>query len=251
METPKALNVLRISLEIQLGLVANQYVAFAVHTLQYDIENNPQYLSKELSLESIGSELAPAVDELLSREGGIVLLGSPDTGRSTISRTFPRLTTFAKLGGFEEVALASGCKYFWTDNVGAWWLTAPFNKRVLYTNLSRVRFRALPFPDGSIFLPVRFQTPSGHDLVFSELFRFSTSPYKLVSRGELQMVRNSPAEICEAHREMIARVDGYWVETDRDRELQERVSRINGKYPGSHQLQLASVFLNKYPHLLE
>lgn len=247
---PTEFTALRSSIQKTLQLPTNRYIAVALHTLQYDIDNNPQYEAKESSLESLGSDLSPAIDQLQSQGLSVILLGSLDTGRSQIPRDIPRLTNFAKLGGPEEVALASGCEYFWTDNVGAWWLGAPFNKRVLYTNLSRTRIRSLPFADGTLFLPVRFQTRSGRDLVFSELFELDTSPYKLVSHGELRMIRNSPNEICDAHHEMLARIGGYWADSEHDIELQERFSCINARYPGSHQLKLASVFLNNYPHLL-
>lgn len=229
----------------------DNYVAFAVHTLQYDAEHNPQYQAKESSLESVGHELVDAVRFLKTLGMGVVLLGSKDTARSHIPEVFARLTDFSRLGGLDEVVLAAHCRYFWSDCVGAWLLSAPFGKPVLMTNEARIRTRVSSFPQDHLVVPVRYRDSSGRDLTYREMFGSQSSLYKAASRGEIQLIRNSPSELVDAHAEMIARLKGTWTETDEMRTLRKRFESVNAEFPNNAKVNVASTFLQAHPHLLD
>jgi len=241
----------RASILASFNLRELQFVALAVHTREYDEKMNPHYARKEYALESIGSGLTDSIDSLTEQDIDVVILGSIDTGKSRIDRELLRLSQRVELGGFEEVAVASVCKYFWSDNVGAWHLSAPFSRPVLFSNEARLRQRRGVIPREHLFVPARYVTQSGHELSFRDLLMATSSPYKAVSRGELRMIRNSPEEINNAHREMIARCDGTWEPDETASEVEERFRRLLSQFPELHQVRVASDFLVRHAHLID
>lgn len=194
-----------------IGCRDSGYVAMAVYSMKYDEERAPAQLSKSRIMESHGDELASGVDYLRSRGLDVIMLGSPDVGRSHVPRDLPRLSDFGRLGGPHEVALASGCDYFWSDNVGAWWLACPFMRPVLCTNDAR------PLSNASyVAYHVQYRSLDGELLTWRQLLHREIvegrAPMKDAAKGNLVMVKNSPEEIISAHEEMIRRVAGSYVE---------------------------------------
>jgi len=225
----------------ELGCHGSGYVTMAVYSMQYDEERAPAQVSKSRVMESDGELLAFGVDYLRSRGLDVVMLGSPDVGRSHVPRDLPRLSDFGSLGGPHEVALASGCQYFWTDNVGAWWLACPFTRPVLNTNDAR------PLGRGPYLCHyVKYQTLDGDFLTWRQLlYREITegrAPMKDVGRGELSMVRNSPQEIVAVHQEMLERVAGTYVEDAYTKGLRSRFNAIYQEF-GKTPPQVSGVFL--------
>jgi len=247
----KNLANLRTSLLKDLGQKDEEYVLMTVYTMAYEEERNPRFRDSVRFLETVGEEMVDGIDFLVNNQIGVILLGSPDTGRSMIPRTIPRLSDFGVLGGSEEVALASGCKYFWTDNVGAWWLTAPFHRPVLHTNFHHKTPRK-PTLGRDLFVPRRYQTLDGRFLTLREMLYMEGNPYKAALRGELLLIRNSPEEVMEAQQEMLARVNGEWYETDEMRHRREYVERMYDEYVNEdlHPLRLPAKFLERHEYLL-
>jgi len=251
MELPPSLLALRDSLFQELKLANDEYVLMSVYTMDYERERNPRFLETVRLLETHGDDLVEGIDFVRSQNLGVVMVGSPDTGRSRVLREFPRLAEFGKLGGPQEVALASGCQYFWTDNVGAWWLIAPFQKPVLHTNFHH---KTPPHPTAGrdLYLPRRYMTPEGKTLSLREMLYMEGSPNKAALRGELVMIRNSPAEIVEAHQEMMARIDGSWIETPSMRARHNHVVKLYSNYRAQplHPMRIAASFLERHEELL-
>jgi len=241
---------LRTRLLAQINCKSSQVVAMAVFTLQYEENSNPRYLSFEKPKESRGAELAGAVDYLLNRNIDVVMLGATDSGVSRIPRNIPRLSEFGQHGGPEEVAIASGCMYFWSDNVGASWLSVPFGRPVLFTNFSRIVL-STPMPRGHLTVPCRYETLDGRKLTIEELLATRSPTYKAVSRGDLRLKRNSPDELLEAHREMIDRLNGTWSEDNEARELRIRLETICSRYEDLYPFNVSSYFLKKHRYLLD
>lgn len=234
-----------------IDLLESRYVAMAVHTTQYDEEANVRYAKKEASRESNGEELAQAIDFLAGQNIHTVLLGAKDTRKSHIPRNIPRLSEFGQHGGPQEVVIASGCEYFWTDDVGAWWLAVPFGRPVLFSNFTRILIRRGVQPRGHLVVPARYETLDGRKLTFEEILATRSPTYKAVSRGELRLIRNSPEEIIEGHREMIARVAGTWEDDAVGQELQSRLRSVFSRYERWHPLNVSSFFLKQHPYLID
>jgi putative glycosyltransferase (TIGR04372 family) len=211
--------------------------------MQYEEERAPAQVSKSRVLESNGEVLALGVDYLRSRGLDVIMLGSPDVGPSHVPRILPRLSEFGSLGGPHEVALASGCEYFWTDNVGAWWLAFPFNRPVLCTNDAR--------PLGvsqAVTCYVQYRTLDGELLTWRQLlYRQIVEGRSLLgdaSRGELVMVKNSPEEIVAVHQEMIERVAGTYREDAQTRQLRAKFGAVYEEF-GRTPPQASGTFLRR------
>lgn len=248
---PRGIDSLRTSLLKNLGLRPYGFVAMAVYTAAYERERNPRFVQATANLISSGVELVEGIDYLKTSGLDVVLLGSPDTGKSLIPRRFLRLADFGHLGGPEEVALASCCKYFWTDNVGAWWLTVPFGRPVLFSN-SPHRVTPHPTVGRDMYVPRLYETLKGRRLSLREMLYREGSLYQSASRGELRMIRNSPEEIQEAHVEMLARVNGVWTGTAVGRNRQERVKQLNLAHPSQyHPMLVPEAFLARHEYLLD
>jgi len=236
----------------KLKLAPSKYIALAIFSIEYDLERHPKHSDKQFVLQTVGSELVEAIDFLQEQRIGVVMLGSAEDETSRIPRSFPRLSEFGELGGPHEVHLASCCKYFWTDNTGAWWLAAPFKRPVLITNNATQRPRRGKMQDNHLIVPLRYREWSGRDLTLREIYSKSNAfYYKAASRGELQIVRNTAAEIVDAQREMLARVDGNWIESDKQLELQDRLREVQADFPEIHPMNVSSLWLSRHPHLLD
>jgi putative glycosyltransferase (TIGR04372 family) len=248
---PRGLESLRDSLLESLGLRPDRFVAMAVYAAAYERQRNPRFVQATHNLISIGAELVEGIDHLKRNNMEVVLLGSSDTERSHIPRQFLRLSDFGRLGGPEEVALASCCKYFWTDNVGAWCLTLPFGRPVLHTNYHHKTI-SLPTLGRDMYVPRRYETLDGRGLSLREMIYREGSPHQAAKRGELRMFRNSPVEIVEAHTEMLERVNGTWTGTAVGRQRQERVMQLYLDHPGQyHPLLIPEAFLVRHEYLLD
>ena len=243
---------LRIKTLNKVGIGQNRYVAMAVYTLQYDEERDPKEAQKHAMLESHGNNLAVGVDYLHQTNVGVVMLGSRDTKKAWVPRDIPRLSNFGRLGGADEVVLASGCEYFWNDSdVGAWWLGLPFKRPILTTNKPRIRMKTNLSDYQHLVVPVRYARPDGSDLTFRELLKMKSAPFKSAARGEIVMIRNSPDEIIEAHKEIRARISGTWSEDAQIPKLRDRCQQIFLEFPDTFPMRISAHFLTKHAHLLD
>jgi putative glycosyltransferase (TIGR04372 family) len=71
--------------------------------------------------------------------------------------------------------------------------------------------------------------------------------------GDIEIVKNTADEITEVVLEMNQRLNGTWIETDEDKELQARFSALRTAIP-KWQVQpgvrIGANFLRRYQHLL-
>jgi len=228
----------------------SRFVTMAVFTSTLDEQKDPDYEAKFQFRESYGNDFVLPIDFLKENGVDTILLGFPDTGEAHIPRPIPRLAEFGHVGGHHEVALSSGCLYFWADNVGASLLAVPFRKPLLTTNSPISLPIGWAMPARSICLPPRYQTPAGEYLTIRETLSIKDHG-GAISHGRLIAIRNSPKEIVEAHREMLARVDGTFVQDEKTKDRQEKVKRIVSEFSDQQAFQIADYFLAQHEYLLD
>lgn len=252
---PRELIAARDALLTRLNIKNCEYVLLSLHTAQYDSERTPNSARKESILESCGADLTEAIVALQNSRISVVRVGGVDSRASRIPAQLPRLEEFGTLGGVEEVALASGCNYFWVDDDGAWWLGAAHQKPVLFTNLRGILIKRGLQPRSSLHVPLRFQTPDGRDLTFKQLLPMRSEPYKQARAGQLRVIRNTADEILAANREMIERVSGLWRESTLEIQFRKRLREIWESHPDINEHyapgDFSMTFLERYPQLLE
>jgi hypothetical protein len=71
--------------------------------------------------------------------------------------------------------------------------------------------------------------------------------------GDIEIVKNASEEITEVVLEMNQRLDGTWIESDEDKELQARFSALRASIPKwqvQEGVRIGADFLRRYQHLL-
>lgn len=238
-----------------IGCNHRQYVAAAVFTSTKEEVADVNYQSKYKQRESVGTELTESVDFLKARGIEVILLGFGDSGKAHIPREFPRLVDFAKIGGPHEVALASGCMYFWTDgDVGAQWLGQPFQVPVLSSNGDFCWSKTLNLPMSAskrwLAIPTRYRSKSGQLLTFREIMRIEDHG-KAVASGQIFPIRASSKEIIEAHREMAERVSNSWIENETTLVQESQLTKMFSEIATHDPKQISSYFLSQHSYLLD
>jgi len=90
---------------------------------------------------------------------------------------------------------------------------------------------------------------------FSWLFSMGTSwgQQRSLNDGDIEIVKNTSEEITEVVLEMDQRLNGTWIETDEDIELQKRFRTLRAVMPKNRvqeSLSIGADFLRRYQHLL-
>ena len=128
---------------------------------------------------------------------------------------------------FGDAYLASHCKFFLGCNSGMMAMAYIFDVPIAFANVAQIR----PFPLGQkdLFIPKKiWNIQENRFLTFYEMiklgnpWRRATDPSKVGFRA----VENSPEEIMALTVEMNSRLDGSWIETQEDIELQNRFKEL-------------------------
>jgi len=249
-QPPRYLTKLRQRTIKRLRCNDSRFIGMAVFTSTPSEQKDPNYEAKFQYRETYGVELAQPIDFLQENGVDTILLGFPDTGKAHIPRRIPRLAEFGHIGGHHEVALASGCLYFWIDNVGAALLALPFRKPVLATNSPMSLPTGWAVPEICICVPPRYKSPEGKHLSIREMLLIKDHG-EAIAQGSLIAIRNSPKEIVEAHKEMLARVDGTLIQDEKTIDRQQKVKRIFSEFSDQTPFHLSDYFLAQYEYLLD
>jgi hypothetical protein len=84
-----------------------------------------------------------------------------------------------------------------------------------------------------------------------EMIISGKAPYKAAVRGELRLIRNSPREVMDGNREMLARIDGTWRESAQARSIRKRMEQIWHDFPSLEVPSISESFLLNHPYLLD
>lgn len=238
-----------------IGCKRRKYIAMAVFTSTKEEIADDHYQMKFAQRESVGTGLTESLDFLDARGIDVVMLGYGDTGKARIPRSIPRLVEFGEVGGLHEVALASGCMYFWTDgDDGAQWLRKPFQLPVVASNGDFCWRKSLNIHKSAakqfLSVPVRYRSQSGHMLTIREIMNIEDHG-KAVASGQISLIRASSKEVVEAHREMIERINNTWIDDDIVLDQRDQLIRIFSEIPTHEPKGISSYFLSQHSYLLD
>jgi len=155
---------------------------------------------------------------------------------------------------FGDVWLLGNCKFVIAAATGVYWPASSLNKPALLTDSYGL-----------------FNTSYGkHDLKTPQL-AWSRSEKKLMPfswmiahgegwghkrsllEGDIEIIKNTSDEINEVVLEMDQRLNGTWIETEEDIELQSRFNSLRSKIPKwqvQEGVRIGADFLRRYQHLL-
>ncbi|WP_419786643.1 TIGR04372 family glycosyltransferase [Pseudodesulfovibrio sp.] len=195
--------------------------------------------------------------EMLANTHAVVRMGTAVTGKLPTSH--PGIIDYSLSGKRTElldVYLSAACRFFLSCGTGLDSITVcSFRKPVLYVH--SIPPADVPFfkPNTMVALKKYWHTKEERYLSLSELF--SRKLAKMVNASDLSphdiVVHDcTPEEVTEAVREMTARLDGSWVETDEDKTLQERFRDILEQGTGiRYQGHMSAYSLRTYPFWAE
>ena len=199
------------------------------------------------------SNFVKVVERLTCENIGVVRQGlnvEDDSALSKAGLLVPNYEKFAS--GFPDIWLAANCKFLLSACTGSWWFGLPFNKPAVITDLYAPNFLSGLKENLVIFqLPWNLAEERFENFAWmSSNFRWCYSSTRLGT--EYITIKNSPEQIVDVVDEQIARLDGTWVETDEDEELQKRFQRfVWGKDADPAYLpRVGAKFLREHQHLL-
>jgi len=169
----------------------------------------------------------------------------------------PRVIDYASRyrSDFGDIYLATHCKFFLGTNCGITSVPNSFNVPVAWANVTPFGEAAWRHTD--LFIPKKY-----FDLTLNRLLTFR----EIMDRGgdrwgfakhyveaKVQLVENSPEEICDLALEMNARIDGNWTPHVDDEKLQECFRALFGSSHASYGFtsKVGAAFLRKNRHLLD
>ena len=156
-----------------------------------------------------------------------------------------------------EIFLATQCKFYICSDSGISLVPQCFRKPIVFVNFPTIRRIYLHNLESIVILKKFYSKSKKRLLSFKEVVQienivndFGTQKFK-DDYSDIEIIENSPEEIDHAAQEMNQRLEGSWVETSEDIELQNQFWRINrmGSYK-SDKLLIGTKFLKKYKELL-
>ena len=125
---------------------------------------------------------------------------------------------------FGDVYLLANCRFLVTGGAGGLWMvSSAFNRPVVMTDSYCIR--VLPLRGGDLFIPKKIRLISEKRfLTFREMLttgmRYSYRSNCL--QDGVDLIHNTPEEIAAVVKEMEDRLEGRWLITEEDEELQKR-----------------------------
>jgi putative glycosyltransferase (TIGR04372 family) len=215
------------------------------------------YRDSDIKTYVVAAEALANMGYTVFRMGAIV--------KEPLISTHPRVVDYATNGmrsEFLDIFLGATCKF--TVSVGSGWDSIPaiFRRPMVWVNhLPLFDASGLTLPN-TVCPKVLIDRKSGKLLSFSEILdrgvadRFNSQAYK---DAGVEIRDLSSEELVEAVTEMAQRVEGTFVETPEQKEMQAKLKHILITHPKLQpspnyypiRAQFASCFLSRYPNFLD
>ena len=198
-----------------------------------------------------------AAEELVKRGYFVLRMGSIVKGPLKTSN--PKILDYAvkHRTDFLDIFLSAKCHIFLGTNSGIYTIPRVFRRPVLCTNLVPLAIGSLNylFP-GSMFIPKKIWLKKERRfMTFKEICGSKIYQSGLTQEFDqfgVEVIENTPNEICDLAKEGEDRYKGIWQETDEDRELQERFWSISNpnKFDRKILVRIGTKFLRQNKCLL-
>ena len=154
---------------------------------------------------------------------------------------------------FGDVWLLANCKFVVVGASGMWWVSSAFNKPTVLTDSYSLNYSTFGKNDLNIFQLAWSRTDKKLMTFEWIVNNVDWAQKRSLIEGDIEIVKNTAEEITEVVLEMNQRIDGTWVETDEDIELQERFKKLRQSQPPwkvQQSVRIGAAFLRRYKHLL-
>jgi len=154
---------------------------------------------------------------------------------------------------FGDIWLLANCKFVIAGATGVWWIASAFNKPTVLTDSYSLNYSSFGKNDLNT-LQLAWGRTDKKLMPFDWIIAHNDwAQRRDLIQGDFEIVKNTAEEITEVVLEMNQRIDGTWVETDEDIELQERFKKLRQNQPPwkvQQSVRIGAAFLRRYKHLL-
>ena len=154
---------------------------------------------------------------------------------------------------YGDVWLLANCKFVLVGATGLWWIASAFNKPTVLTDSYSLNYSTFGKSDLNI-LQLAWSRTDKKLMPFDWIIAHNEwAQRRALIQGDFEIVKNTAEEITEVVLEMNQRIDGTWVETDEDIELQDRFKKLRQHQPPwkvQQSVRIGAAFLRRYKHLL-
>jgi putative glycosyltransferase (TIGR04372 family) len=215
-----------------LGLEKFKYVCFTVRSESYYLAriSEGQRLVPNTVRNPPEATYLQMANELGSSGAKVLRMGKDMPKTVSVDAHFNVLDYAAQFRTeFLDVYLMKYCKFAFIGNTGIFWIRKMFNSKTVHCDMYQIKHVPIA-PD--IFIIQKLWLVHEHRLAtFKEMIQIES--YSVEKRMELlgvELVKNTVDEIKAVCDEMNARIDGTWVTTEEDEELQRRYQELIVKY---------------------
>ncbi|WP_320172167.1 TIGR04372 family glycosyltransferase [Maridesulfovibrio sp.] len=197
----------------------------------------------------------PGAEYLLDEGYNVLRMGS--IVKAPLQITHPGFIDYATSGKrteFMDVFISSSCKFFIGVQSGLMHIPMIFRIPCLCVNVVRLEIIHSCSPEDLALFKLLWSVKEKRFLTVEEQLKSGMSRWRLemFANSGIEAVDNTEDEILEATKEINARVNGTWTETEEDRDLQKKFrSYFTPSYlNSSYRTPVSSYFLRKHKKIL-
>ncbi|MEW6368767.1 MAG: TIGR04372 family glycosyltransferase [Acidobacteriota bacterium] len=233
------------------------YVCVHIREAGFSPIDDPGFTHRNSLIDSV----LPAMQEIVDRGGYCVRLGNP--AMRPLARLVSPTSMEIRVIDYAhhplrsprlDVLLCARARFFLGDTSGLAFLSTAFGVPSALVNMTPISTLA-PLP-GDLSIPKLLSAIDGRLLPLREAFQDPLADYRygpLFEARGIRMQDNSPDEILDLVREMLARLAGVYEESEEERAMRRTYASLF--HPGHYSFGAASsvggAFLKKYRSLLE
>ncbi|MEI8024455.1 MAG: TIGR04372 family glycosyltransferase [Actinomycetota bacterium] len=195
-------------------------------------------------------------EELILRGESVVRMGQ-FSNTALPATADPKIVDYANTTRteFGDIWLLANCKFVIAGgSTGIYWVASAFDKPTVITDWYHL-YKTSYCPQ-DLYIPQLAWSRSEKKLKSLEWIFAQGDGWghkRSLIEGDIEIVKNSPEEITEVVLEMDQRLNGTWIETDEDIELQNRFRQLRDVVPKNRvqeDVRIGADFLRRYQHLL-
>jgi putative glycosyltransferase (TIGR04372 family) len=170
----------------------------------------------------------------------------------------PKIIDYATNGqrtDFNDIYIASHCRFFLGSDGGPSIIPEMFRIPVVCVNWTSILRISTWVLNGLFIFKKFFLKDENRYMTFTEIMNFKfggVDTNKIFSRMHLELIENTPEEICAVTVEMDERLNGTWETTEEDEKLQQRFWDLFGPDKlKSPNLRIGADYLRQNKDLLD
>ena len=197
-----------------------------------------------------------AAEAIIKRGNYVVRLGSITKDKAKSAS--PKLIDYANNGmrtDFLDIYLSAKCKFILCSETGMSFPAEVFKRPIVYVNWTGLLWLPVYTLNGLIIFKKFYLRNEDRYMTFSEMINCEfggPDTNDIFTNLGIELIENTPEEICDVTIEMDERLNGTWKTTKEDEELQHRFWDLFGLDKiKSPDLRIGSEYLTRNKELLE